>query len=65
MMTTTLALLILFGSALLVLGNLRVVVQDTLATISSCAVRARVSGQMIPRMAFALLWLLIFTLSFL
>ncbi|WP_425073634.1 hypothetical protein [Sagittula sp. S175] len=64
MMTTSLALLILFGSALLVLGNLRVVVQDTYAMITTCATRARASGQMIPRLAFLLLWLLIFSLSF-
>lgn len=64
-MTSALALLILFGSVLLVLGNLRVVATDTYSMISSCATRARASGQMVQRTAFLLLWLLIFTLSFL
>lgn len=64
MMTTTLALLILFGSALLVLGHLRMVVQDTYSMVTNCAARARASGEMIPRAAFTLLWLLIFSLSF-
>ena len=63
-MTMTLALLILFGSALLVIGHLRMVLQDTYSMLTSCAVRARDSGQVIPRLAFVLLWLLIFTLSF-
>ncbi|AUC53067.1 MAG: hypothetical protein ACU0CC_00725 [Sagittula sp.] len=64
MMTSTLALLILFGSALLVLSYLRVVVQDTCSMLARCAGRARDSGQMISRGAFVTLWLLIFFLSF-
>ena len=64
MMTSTLALLILFCSVLLVLSHLRVVVQDTYETIATCANRARANGQLIQRAAFALLWLLIFFMSF-
>ena len=65
MMTTTLAFLILFGTAFLVVGNLRVVVADTLTTLSTCARHARDSGELIPRTAFVMLWLLIFALSYL
>ncbi len=65
MMTTTLALMILFGTMLLVLSNLRVVVTDTYRTLSVCALQARDSGQMIPRAAFVLLWMLIFALCYL
>jgi len=64
MMTTTLALVILFATALLVLSNLRVVVNDTYRTLTLCAVQARTSGQLIPRAAFVALWLLIFTICY-
>lgn len=63
-MTSTLALLILFCTTLVVLANLRVLLQDTCAMLTACASRARDSGQMISRGAFVTLWLLIFFLSF-
>jgi hypothetical protein len=65
MMTTILALLILFGTVLLVLGNLRVVAEDTFSALTTCAARARASGQLVQRSAFLALWLLIFVLSYL
>ncbi|GAA4215694.1 hypothetical protein J4E08_16665 [Sagittula sp. NFXS13] len=64
MMTTTLALLILFGSALMVLANLRSVVQDTYEMLRVSTKRFLDKGELTRRTAFALLWLLIFTLSF-
>lgn len=64
MLTTTLALLVLLGSALLVISHLRVVVQDTYTAVVTCAMRARAGGRLVPRMAFVALWVLIFALSF-
>ncbi|MFW2589163.1 hypothetical protein [Sagittula sp. SSi028] len=63
MMITMLALLVLFASALLVLANLRVVVGDTFDALRSCARRSYAAGLMPQRAAFAVLWLLIFTLG--
>lgn len=65
MMMSLIALAILAVSAFLVLGNLRVVAQDTFAVLSGFASRARQSGQLTNLFAFVALWMLIFMLSYL
>lgn len=64
MMITLLAIAILVTSALLVLGNLRSVIQDTVSTVSAGAQRARDSGVFFQRLAFLGLWIMIFALSY-
>ncbi|WGW05338.1 hypothetical protein [Tropicibacter oceani] len=64
MMITLLTLAILVGSLLMALGGLRMVLQDTYATLSAAAMRAHKSGELIPRASFAMLWLLIFALCY-
>lgn len=64
MTLTVIALAILTLSTALLLGNLRLVAQDTLSALRTSIAQARASGQILPRMAFAALWLLIFALSY-
>lgn len=65
MMMSLIALAILAVSAFLVLGNLRVVAQDTFSVLAGFASRARQSGQLMNLFAFVALWMLIFVLSYL
>lgn len=64
MVTTFIALAILMASALLVLGNLRMVVHDTVEAVTEYARRARRNGQMTRHIAFFALWLMIFLMSY-
>lgn len=64
MTITMIAIAILALSTAFLLGNLRLVAQDTLATLQSTVAQARANGQVLPRLAFAALWALIFALSF-
>ena len=63
-MMTLLTLAILGLSLFMAVGGLRMVVQDTYATLSAAALRAHKSGELIPRASFAMLWLLIFALCY-
>ena len=65
MMTTILAFAILCLSTLLVLGNLRMVAQDTYVAVTGAAGRLWRSGNPGAKLAYAALWLLIFALSIL
>ena len=64
MMMTILAFAIAATSLLFMVGGLRMVAQDTIQTVASIALRARNSGQLPARMAFAALWVMIFALSY-
>ncbi|SMX39022.1 hypothetical protein [Maliponia aquimaris] len=64
MVTTFIALAILTASALLVLGNLRMVVHDTYEALTDYARRARRDGQITRHIAFFALWLMIFVMSY-
>ena len=64
MWMTFIALAVLAASLLLTLSNLRVVAQDTLATLVEVKNRAQHNGQVVPKLAFVGLWLMIFLLSF-
>ncbi|KMK66751.1 hypothetical protein [Puniceibacterium sp. IMCC21224] len=64
MMTSLLALLVLLGSALLVLSNLRLVAQDTLQVLRDVMTQLSLNGRLAPNLAFGMLWILIFTLSY-
>jgi len=63
-MLTTLALLVLLTSTVMVLGNLRDVVSDTMHTLSTSALRAQEDGVLLKRLSFAALWGLMFALSY-
>lgn len=63
-MTVLLTFAILGFSAFLILGGLRTVAQDTFQTLAEATHRARKSGELVPRVSFALLWALIFALSY-
>ncbi|WP_417719396.1 hypothetical protein [Salipiger sp.] len=64
MMTTLLAIAILSGTTLLVLGSLRSVAQDTYDALHQVLRQLRHGKDMIAAGAFAILWLLIFGLSY-
>lgn len=64
MVTTFIALAILMASALLVLGNLRMVLLDTFEALTGYARRARRDGQLTRHIAFFALWLMIFMMSY-
>lgn len=63
-MTLLLTFAILGFSAFLILGGLRMVAQDTFQTLAEATQRARRTGDLVPRISFALLWALIFALSY-
>ncbi|MBE9638948.1 hypothetical protein [Salipiger mangrovisoli] len=63
-MSTLLALTILVATSVLVLGNIRVVASDTYRALASATSRARASGTLGAKLAFAVLWLLIFLLGY-
>ena len=64
MVTTSIALAILAASALLVLGNLRMVVADTRDAVAAYTRRARRNGQLVRHVAYFALWLMIFIMSY-
>ena len=64
MILTAVTLTILAISAALVLGNLRMIAQDTYTAVSHAAQSARASGALAPRVSFLLLWVMIFALSY-
>ncbi len=64
MVTTFIALAILMASALLVLGNLRMVARDTCAALSAYTRNARQTGQLTRHIAYSALWLMIFIMSY-
>lgn len=63
MVTTILALATLIATVFLILGNLRMVARDTFDALTASALRAQADGQILPRAAFAVLWVMIFILS--
>ena len=63
-MMTLLTFAILGASLFMVLGGLRMVAQDTYFALSAATLRAHKSGELIPRASFALLWVIIFALSY-
>jgi len=65
MLITFLALLTALFSAYLVSAGLRMIAEDTAQTLTTAAQRAYASGKLVPRLAFALLWIMIFALSYL
>lgn len=65
MILSIVALLTALVSAYLVFAGLRMIAQDTAQTLTVAAQRAYTSGQLAPRAAFALLWVMIFVLSYL
>jgi hypothetical protein len=64
MVTTFIALSILLASALLVVGNLRMVAVDTFDAVATYTRRARKKGQLIRHIAYFALWLMIFIMSY-
>lgn len=64
MLMSFIALGVLALSALLVLGHLRIVAQDTFAVLRNFTHHARTRGQVANLLAFMALWLLIFSLSY-
>lgn len=64
MVTTFIALAILLASALVVLGSLRMVVQDTISAVTYYTRRARQNGLLIRQIAFFALWMMIFVMSY-
>ncbi|ANT59973.1 hypothetical protein AYJ57_06085 [Salipiger sp. CCB-MM3] len=63
-MSTLLAIMILAATTFLLLGNLRGVAADTYQALAGATARTRDRGLLIPRLAFAALWLLIFVLGY-
>ncbi|AWI84358.1 hypothetical protein CEW88_12095 [Alloyangia pacifica] len=63
-MSTLLALTILAATSALVLGNIRVVAIDTFRALADATSRARASGTLGAKLAFGLLWLMIFLLGY-
>lgn len=64
MVTAFIALAILLASALLVVGNLRMVALDTFDAVQTYARHARQSGQLTRHVAYFALWLMIFIMSY-
>ena len=50
-------------SIFLVAGNLRMIAQETMQTIVVATGKARASGNLVQKSAFATLWVMIFALS--
>lgn len=65
MITTLLAILIMLGSALLILFHLRAIVQDTVDAIAHATSGGSVAQTLVPLLAFGALWFLIFALCYL
>ncbi|CUH78761.1 hypothetical protein [Tropicibacter naphthalenivorans] len=65
MMTTLIAILTLAVSSFMVLGSLRTVATDTIDILATSAARAKTNGQLTQKLAFVMLWLMIFALSYL
>jgi hypothetical protein len=63
MMSTLIALVTLVASLFLVVSYLRSVVRDAYDSLAVSAIRAHEDGQLVPRLAFATLWAMIFALS--
>ena len=63
MMTTLLALVTLIATVFLIVSNLPMVARDTYDALAATSQRAHSQGQLVPRLAFAALWMLIFALS--
>ncbi len=63
-MFTLIALAIGCLSLFLMLGGLRMVATDTFEILSKMTVRARNDGELVPRLAFVMLWGMIFVLSY-
>ena len=64
MLWSVLALMILVASTMLILSNLRIVVQDIVQVLVASVTGARFANQLSANLAFAALWLLIFVLSY-
>ena len=52
-------------SVILVAGGLRMIAQDTVQTVAEATSKARNAGVLIPKLAYATLWIMIFALSYL
>ena len=63
MIITLLALATLVATMILILGNLRMVALDTFDVLAVSTQRAHAKGQLLPRLAFSALWMIIFALS--
>lgn len=64
MLMSILAIFILFGSTLLILSNLRMVLRDIYDVVVASVVGARFSDHLAANVALIALWLLLFFLSF-
>lgn len=64
-MMTLIAIAVLCLSGILMASSLRMVARDTFDTLADAAARARSSGRLMQRSAFAMLWVMIFALSYL
>lgn len=64
MLISLIALAVACASLLLILGGLRMVAQDTWETLRDIAVRAYRAGDLVSRTSFAMLWAMIFSLSY-
>ncbi|WP_419411695.1 hypothetical protein [Primorskyibacter sp. 2E107] len=62
---TLLTLAILAVSTFLALTGLRMAAKDTYRTLAHATLRARRTGDLIPRLSFVALWIMIFALSYL
>ncbi|MCH2095569.1 MAG: hypothetical protein MK160_10700 [Rhodobacteraceae bacterium] len=65
MFITAFAILVMFGSACLIIVNLRAIMQDTVEAILNATAGGRASDRAVPSAAFAMLWMLIFILCYL
>lgn len=63
MMTKLIAIAIVVFTALLVVSHLRNLAQDTLLAIHKTAFRVANSDRVVQNLAYAALWVLIFTLA--
>ena len=64
MILSILAIAVLIGSTLLILGNLRMVMRDIYDVLLASVAGARFTNHMVANVAFVALWLMLFALSF-
>ncbi|MBU2960944.1 hypothetical protein KO516_08975 [Citreicella sp. C3M06] len=64
MMTTILAFAILTATTVFVLCSLRTVARDTFVALTDAAHRLRYGGNPAAKLCFAVLWVMIFALSY-
>ncbi len=64
MLITIIALSVAALSVFFMLGGLRVAAQDTVKMLSETTAQARRAGELLPRVAFVMLWTMIFAFSY-